>query len=93
VSIFAFRRVTLLLLAQKKVTKEKSTPAACFLRFSLKRAAAELASLRQSSPKTPALAAMLGAAAGELTSKPCECRYRLFNAKIFQILRHSRVMV
>jgi hypothetical protein len=44
-----------------KVTKQKDTPAAAhFLRFSLKRAAAELvlSALRQSSPNTPVLTEM-----------------------------------
>jgi hypothetical protein len=51
----------------KESNQRREHPAAaCFLRFSLKRAAAELAlsALKQSSPKTPALAAMLGAAKG-----------------------------
>ena len=63
--VFRFSASHFILRAQNKVTKQKgTTAAACFLRFSLNRAAAELASLRQSSPKTPVLIAMLGAAKG-----------------------------
>jgi hypothetical protein len=64
-TVFRFSASDFILRAQNKVTKQKGTPAAAyFLRFSLKRAAAELASLKQSSPKTPVLTAMLGAAKG-----------------------------
>ena len=56
-----------LLLRQKKVSKEKATrdtrPAGS-LRFSKVAAAAELASLKQSSPTPPRLPAMLGAPHG-----------------------------
>ena len=66
---FRFSASYFILRAQNKVTKQKGTPAAaCFLRFSLKRAAAELAVLKQSSPKTPVLTAMLGAAKGKKTA-------------------------
>ncbi len=64
---FRFSASFFLLCSQKKETKENATPvAACFLRFSLKRAAAELvlSALRQSSPKTSVLTAILGAAKG-----------------------------
>ncbi len=64
-SFFASRRDTLFCLSKIKYPNKKTPPTAFFLRFSSKRAAAELASLRQSSPKTPASTAMLGAAAGE----------------------------
>ncbi len=42
---------------------------AASLRYSTNQAAAELAALRQSSPKTPDLSALLGMAAGELKVK------------------------
>ena len=64
---FAFRRVTLfcLVLAYSNQTKRHppARPSAS-LRYSTNQAAAELASLRQSSPKTPDLSALLGMAAG-----------------------------
>ena len=74
---FASRRDTLFCLSKIKYPNKKTPPAAYFLCFSPKRAAAELAlsALRQSSPKTPASSAMLGAAAGEFRSTPCGCRH------------------
>jgi hypothetical protein len=75
-TVFRFSASDFILRAQNKVTKQKGTPAAAyFLRFSLKRAAAELvlSALRQSSPKTPVLTAMLGAAKGMKTAHATSC--------------------
>jgi hypothetical protein len=57
-----------LLLVQKKVTKVNDTPyhgLQASLRYSTIQATAELAALKQSSPKTPDSSALLGMVAGD----------------------------
>ena len=65
---FASQQVTLfcLVLAYSNQTKRHPPPRpSASLRYSTNQAAAELASLRQSSPKTPDSPALLGMAAGD----------------------------
>ena len=84
-----------LLLVHKKVTKVNDTPyhglrLPCASRQSERLRNSGYA-LKQSSPKIPASAAMLGAAAGDLRSKPYEyrhCRSAIYCAKKLRDLKN-----